>query len=1178
MALRKQPTPPLPPSQSCYGLAPTLSVDPHLFSIRFLISSSTKYILISSSSLSSESITFLSAGTNISKFEAAELRLKCLSFLLEKLKEYKPSFDSSNLEGLEFYGWSDPGSLAVLNQSDNMECDDLFGIHPFYIAKGIDCSGAEGFEFRAPTTRRNASRVLRAMQLNRPVLLEGSPGVGKTSLIAAIGRFSGHTVVRINLSEQTDIMDLLGSDLPVESDEGIQFAWSDGILLQALKKGSWVLLDELNLAPQSVLEGLNAILDHRAEVFIPELGHSFKCPPSFRVFACQNPTYQGGGRKGLPKSFLNRFTKVYVDELVDEDYLSICTSQFPSIERSLLSKLVVFNKRLHQETMVHHKFGQDGSPWEFNLRDVIRSCQIIQGASEKSKFDCFLSSIYLQRMRTSADRKEVLKLYEEIFGVKPFINPHPRVKLNSYSVVVGDVSIERFLCQSSGMFSDNLKILPGLRHSLEAVGQCVKHQWLCILVGPPSSGKTSLIRLLAELTGNVVNELNLSSATDISELLGCFEQYNASRHYHLAIAQVERYMNEYSNLQLELSLEAFIRRKDLATRWLAFLSHINSSSAFIDDPRMSDSVPQLVQIIEQLKLDIDKQTLPLSWSQKDLDRTLSMIRKLEEDHQKRLHSVKFEWVTGILIKAIENGEWIVLENANLCNPTVLDRINSLVEQSGSITINECGTVEGNPVVVHPHPRFRMFLTVNPSYGEVSRAMRNRGVEIYLMQPWWLRDPICGNDVDEIELREVKRFIALCGIPVGKLVDMMAKGHIYAKHEGSSLDVSITYLELSRWVQLFQRLIQNGNQPAWSIQISWEHTYLSSFGEGKGKDVVSRAAVSFLSVSELYKFTSSEDCLLCLPGGWPAPLKLRDYVSYSKEACVRQNIMYLESVGSQIASQMFRGALNRGSKGKTPLAGGSKMIYLMDATLLHRLTYFNDSNGVLESSGAQNELELVVAQKKLAFAADWVIEQATESDYRLYIYWFEWFGSRLQPFFSFFNGFSVLLKTELKHSIWTRIFELRRELMSQSASNRDSAYLPILSIELINGCPSVGVLNSCRLLINLIKCVGSLRLSLQQWSVESSYSHNFKTQPFEPVLTSLRRVEEKVLDLLVESPSFDVLFKAYRDLFEHHTLFWHSVISSQTECRLISWRSLMKDAVKLQGICPAEAELFQASFW
>jgi hypothetical protein len=37
---------------------------------------------------------------------------------------------------------------------------------------------------------------------------------------------------------------------------------------------------------------------------------SFECPKSFRVFGAQNPFSQGGGRKGLPKSFLNRFTKV----------------------------------------------------------------------------------------------------------------------------------------------------------------------------------------------------------------------------------------------------------------------------------------------------------------------------------------------------------------------------------------------------------------------------------------------------------------------------------------------------------------------------------------------------------------------------------------------------------------------------------------------------------------------------------------------------------------------------------------------------------------------------------------------------------------------------------------------------------------------------------------------------
>lgn len=66
------------------------------------------------------------------------------------------------------------------------------------------------------------------------------------------------------MSEQTDVSDLFGSDLPVpDSDDadqsdaseggsgtGARFAWCDGIFLSALKAGKWVLLDELNLATQ----------------------------------------------------------------------------------------------------------------------------------------------------------------------------------------------------------------------------------------------------------------------------------------------------------------------------------------------------------------------------------------------------------------------------------------------------------------------------------------------------------------------------------------------------------------------------------------------------------------------------------------------------------------------------------------------------------------------------------------------------------------------------------------------------------------------------------------------------------------------------------------------------------------------------------------------------------------
>jgi hypothetical protein len=41
----------------------------------------------------------------------------------------------------------------------------------------------------------------------------------------------------------------------------------------------------------------------------------FRCPDSFRVFAAQNPVREGGGRKGLPRSFLNRFTRVAVEPM-----------------------------------------------------------------------------------------------------------------------------------------------------------------------------------------------------------------------------------------------------------------------------------------------------------------------------------------------------------------------------------------------------------------------------------------------------------------------------------------------------------------------------------------------------------------------------------------------------------------------------------------------------------------------------------------------------------------------------------------------------------------------------------------------------------------------------------------------------------------------------------------------
>ena len=66
-----------------------------------------------------------------------------------------------------------------------------------------DCQPLLTYSLEAPGPHANACRLLRGLQLGKPLLVEGPPGVGKTSLVIALAEASGHHLTRINLSEHT---------------------------------------------------------------------------------------------------------------------------------------------------------------------------------------------------------------------------------------------------------------------------------------------------------------------------------------------------------------------------------------------------------------------------------------------------------------------------------------------------------------------------------------------------------------------------------------------------------------------------------------------------------------------------------------------------------------------------------------------------------------------------------------------------------------------------------------------------------------------------------------------------------------------------------------------------------------------------------------------------------------
>jgi midasin len=112
----------------------------------------------------------------------------------------------------------------------------------------------------------------------------------------------------------TDIQEYLGSYVP-DRDGGGKLVFQEGVLVEAVRNGYWVILDELNLAPSEVLEALNRLLDDNRELLIVETQKVIKAHPNFRIFATQNPTEGYGGRKELSEAFKNRFILINVHDV-----------------------------------------------------------------------------------------------------------------------------------------------------------------------------------------------------------------------------------------------------------------------------------------------------------------------------------------------------------------------------------------------------------------------------------------------------------------------------------------------------------------------------------------------------------------------------------------------------------------------------------------------------------------------------------------------------------------------------------------------------------------------------------------------------------------------------------------------------------------------------------------------
>lgn len=137
-----------------------------------------------------------------------------------------------------------------------------------------------------------------------PALLIGDTGTGKTTLIRELSKLDGAELVRINLTGQTGVDDIIGRWVVTSG----SMEWKDGLLTRAMREGKRVVLDELNMALPEILAKLHSLMDEDRMITLTEKdGEIVRPSEGFRLFGTMNPSGDYAGTKEMNRAFLSRF-------------------------------------------------------------------------------------------------------------------------------------------------------------------------------------------------------------------------------------------------------------------------------------------------------------------------------------------------------------------------------------------------------------------------------------------------------------------------------------------------------------------------------------------------------------------------------------------------------------------------------------------------------------------------------------------------------------------------------------------------------------------------------------------------------------------------------------------------------------------------------------------------------
>jgi len=209
-------------------------------------------------------------------------------------------------------------SLCLNNEIEGTNLD----IHPKIqelilsnLPEEPDSDDSKFFYKNSEKLRKFMTIVHASSMINLPLIIYGSPGVGKTAMIRSYGRIRQSKMGKYDKEKSsfqihtfhsgTKPSDFFGTNI---LKEGGQIGYVNGTLITAIKEGLIFIADEMNVSSPTTMKSLAIALETNINqgIYFPSVEEIIFPSENFHFIVCQN--FVGTiGRNLVPDSIISRF-------------------------------------------------------------------------------------------------------------------------------------------------------------------------------------------------------------------------------------------------------------------------------------------------------------------------------------------------------------------------------------------------------------------------------------------------------------------------------------------------------------------------------------------------------------------------------------------------------------------------------------------------------------------------------------------------------------------------------------------------------------------------------------------------------------------------------------------------------------------------------------------------------